>query len=103
VALVITCALALLLSWAIRQIIFAYKRRHPRPPIEPAEDRRKTMPWLIAMAVSALVLLPSMFTVHGPANDVYAGVVLAWLLLTPALRLVGFLVARAGRLFVRSR
>jgi hypothetical protein len=102
-ALVITCSLALVLGLAIRKIISAYTRRHPQRPIDPAEDRRKAMPWLIAMAVGVLLLLPAMFTVHGPANAVYAGLVLTWLALTPVLRLVGYLVARAGRVLLRSR
>jgi hypothetical protein len=102
-ALVTTCTLALVLGSAIQAIVLTHKRRHPRPPSDPAKDRRKTMPWLIAIAVSALLLLPVLFSVHGPANAVFAGMVLTWFALTLAVRLVGYLAGRMGRFLVRLR
>jgi pheromone shutdown protein TraB len=84
----------------LRVAILRYLRAHPhlRKPIDPAEDRRKAKPWIVSQVISAVLVVPLMVTTHGAANVVFATGVIFWLLLTPVLRLVGYLAGRARRL-----
>jgi hypothetical protein len=80
----------------LRVAILRYLRTHPhlRRPI----DDRKAKPWIVSQVISAVLVVPLMATTHGPANVVFATGVIFWLVLTPILRLVGYLAGRARRL-----
>jgi hypothetical protein len=86
------------LGLRIASLRFLRTHPHLRRRIDPAEDRRKAKPWIVSMAISALLVVPLMFTAHGKANAVFAGGVIFWLVLTTLLRLLGYLAGRARRL-----
>jgi hypothetical protein len=86
-------------GFGLRIAIRGFIRSHPhlRRPIDPAEDRKKAKPWIVSQVISALIVVPLMFTSHGKVNVVFATGVILWLALTCALRLVGFLASRVRR------
>jgi hypothetical protein len=87
-------------AWGLRVAILRYFRAHPhlRKPIDTSEDRRKAKPWIVSQVIGAVLVVPLMVTTHGAANVVFATGVIFWLVLTPVLRLVGYLAGRARRL-----
>jgi len=87
----------------MRRGIRRYIERHPRAPIDPAEDRRNAKPWIIAMIASAVIVVPEMIAVaargKGQPNAILAAGVSIWLALIVILRLVGYLAGRVRRFF----
>jgi len=84
----------------LRRAIRNFIRTHPnlRKPIDPADDRRKAKPWIVSQIISALIVVPLMFTLHGKVNVIFATGVIFWLVLTPILRLIGYVASRVRRL-----
>jgi hypothetical protein len=79
----------------LRVAALRYFRTRPHRRIR--IDDRKAKPWIVSQVISAVLVVPLMATAHGPANVVFATGVIFWLVLTPILRLVGYLAGRARR------